>query len=251
MILDGYKRLLKSICCICGLTIEEIENLKIDDDLLKIALDKVISTLPDRHRKIIRIRYGLDDGILRTIDEVGNILNVSPERVRQIEMSAFRRLKNPGRFKFIRIVINGSTVDQMIFDQYDKIKELENTIELLRKRIKLIEQLIADVTLQLNNIALIDEPLETLNLSTRAYNCLCRANIKTIGDLIAMDSEKLFYIRNLGIKAYHEVAELANKVYGTSFATSDEDIEKMISDHQKQREMAKEEKKNETCDGKQ
>ena len=65
--------------------------------LLKKTVWEVLDTIPERERKVIILRFGLENGEARTLEEVGKILNVTRERVRQIEAKALRRLGNPVR----------------------------------------------------------------------------------------------------------------------------------------------------------
>lgn len=60
---------------------------------LKEDLDVVLSTLPERESKVLRMRYGLDDGYQRTLESIGNDFNVSRERIRQLEAKALRKLR--------------------------------------------------------------------------------------------------------------------------------------------------------------
>ena len=62
-------------------------------------LEKVIDSLNERERLVIRWRFGLDDGRMKTLQEIGDLMGVSRERVRQIESYAFRKLKNKKRTK--------------------------------------------------------------------------------------------------------------------------------------------------------
>lgn len=68
-------------------------------NLLKEQLAKVLKTLSEREEKVLRYRYGLDDGCPRTLEEVGKIFNVTRERIRQIEVKALRKLRHPSRRK--------------------------------------------------------------------------------------------------------------------------------------------------------
>ena len=65
--------------------------------LLKEQLEEVLSTLTDREQKVLRLRFGLDDGRARTLEEVGKEFNVTRERIRQIEAKALRKLRHPSR----------------------------------------------------------------------------------------------------------------------------------------------------------
>ena len=70
--------------------------------LLHEQLMDVLSTLTEREQKVLRLRFGLDDGRPRTLEEVGRQFNVTRERIRQIEAKALRKLRNPVRSKRIR-----------------------------------------------------------------------------------------------------------------------------------------------------
>jgi len=67
--------------------------------LLKEQLDEVLGSLSEREEKVLRFRYGLDDGCPRTLEEVGRIFKVTRERIRQIEVKALRKLRHPSRRK--------------------------------------------------------------------------------------------------------------------------------------------------------
>ena len=70
--------------------------------LLKEQLEEVMSTLTPREAKVLRLRFGLDDGKSRTLEEVGKEFNVTRERIRQIEAKALRKLRHPSRSKKLR-----------------------------------------------------------------------------------------------------------------------------------------------------
>ena len=65
--------------------------------MLKEQLNQVLSTLTDREEKVLRLRFGLEDGRSRTLEEVGQQFNVTRERIRQIEAKALRNLRHPNR----------------------------------------------------------------------------------------------------------------------------------------------------------
>lgn len=65
--------------------------------LLKNQVDEVLKTLTTREERVIRLRFGIDDGYHRTLEEVGNIFQVTRERIRQIEDKALRKLRHPSR----------------------------------------------------------------------------------------------------------------------------------------------------------
>ncbi|MDR1537866.1 MAG: RNA polymerase sigma factor RpoD [Clostridiales bacterium] len=70
--------------------------------LLKEQLFDVLESLTDREEKVLRLRFGLDDGRARTLEEVGKEFNVTRERIRQIEAKALRKLRHPSRSKKLK-----------------------------------------------------------------------------------------------------------------------------------------------------
>ena len=70
--------------------------------LLREQLDEVMSTLTPREAKVLRLRFGLDDGKARTLEEVGKEFDVTRERIRQIEAKALRKLRHPSRSKKLK-----------------------------------------------------------------------------------------------------------------------------------------------------
>jgi len=74
----------------------------VEQTFLRESLENVLSTLTPREEKILRLRFGFDDGIERTLEDVGKMFNVTRERIRQIENKALRKLRHPSRTKHIR-----------------------------------------------------------------------------------------------------------------------------------------------------
>ena len=70
--------------------------------LLKEQLVEVLGTLTEREQKVLRLRFGLDDGRARTLEEVGKEVNVTRERIRQIEAKALRKLRHPSRSRKLK-----------------------------------------------------------------------------------------------------------------------------------------------------
>ena len=71
-------------------------------ELLKEELANVLLTLTEREEKVLRLRFGLDDGQCRTLEEVGQIFGVTRERIRQIEAKALRKLRHPSRSRKLK-----------------------------------------------------------------------------------------------------------------------------------------------------
>ena len=70
--------------------------------VLREQLDEVLDTLTDREENVLRLRFGLDDGKMRTLEDVGKVFDVTRERIRQIEAKALRKLRHPSRSKQLR-----------------------------------------------------------------------------------------------------------------------------------------------------
>ena len=70
--------------------------------LLKEQIEEVLNTLNDREQKVLKLRFGLEDGRARTLEEVGKEFDVTRERIRQIEAKALRKLRHPSRSKKLR-----------------------------------------------------------------------------------------------------------------------------------------------------
>jgi RNA polymerase primary sigma factor len=71
-------------------------------ELLKEQLNEVLDTLSEREENVLRLRFGLDDGRTRTLEEVGKVFGVTRERIRQIEAKALRKLRHPSRSKRLK-----------------------------------------------------------------------------------------------------------------------------------------------------
>jgi len=78
------------------------------DILRKREVNKILSTLTEREAKILKLRFGIDTGYPRTLEEVGKIFRVTRERVRQIEAKAIRKLRHPSRSKIIKDYLNNN-----------------------------------------------------------------------------------------------------------------------------------------------
>ena len=72
------------------------------NEMLKDEISEVLLTLTEREEKVIRLRFGLEDGKPRTLEEVGQMFGVTRERIRQIEAKALRKLRHPSRSRKLR-----------------------------------------------------------------------------------------------------------------------------------------------------
>jgi len=70
--------------------------------LLREQLNEVLHTLTPREEQVLKLRFGLDDGRTRTLEEVGKVFNITRERIRQIEAKALRKLRHPSRSKRLK-----------------------------------------------------------------------------------------------------------------------------------------------------
>ena len=71
-------------------------------ELLREDLAEILCTLSPRERDVLRLRFGMDDGRQRTLEEVGQLFGVTRERIRQIEAKALRKLRHPNRSKRLK-----------------------------------------------------------------------------------------------------------------------------------------------------
>ncbi len=86
----------------------ETPDVVVDQNLLTEELTNVLNTLTPRERDVIRLRYGLDDGNMKTLDQIGHIFKVSRERIRQVEAKALRKLRHPNRNSVLKEYIRFS-----------------------------------------------------------------------------------------------------------------------------------------------
>ena len=152
-------------------------------------LVKIFETLSDKENYVLIKRYFRNkDFTINSYKEIGEELGVTPERVRQIEYKAIRKLKHPSRLRKFEYVFSSNK------------KELD---------IDYIKTMISDgVTFNFDEATLSakrDIPIEEMNLSVRSFNCLKRAGINTSGDLFDKTEAELMKVQNLGKKSLREV----------------------------------------------
>ncbi|PYS19130.1 MAG: RNA polymerase sigma factor RpoD, partial [Acidobacteria bacterium] len=78
---------------------------------LKEMTEQVLNTLTPREERIIKMRFGLEDGTEHTLEEVGQNFGVTRERIRQIEAKALRKLRHPSRNRRLRAFVDGTNRD--------------------------------------------------------------------------------------------------------------------------------------------
>lgn len=172
------------------------------------GLDHVLKDLRFYEQEVIRLRFEEE----KTLKEVGEVLNLSSERIRQIEAKALRRLRNPIRSRYLiqgYESASGELRDAIKAQRQQEIDEVNKEIDdILKKKREYIEIIInckdPNTALEISdNITLIDD----LELSVRAYKCLRRAGIYTIADLLKMNPDDIRKIRNLGRRSFEEICE--------------------------------------------
>ena len=84
-------------------------------------MEGVLATLSPRERDVLRLRYGIDDGRMKTLEEIGQIFDVTRERIRQIEAKALRKLRHPNR--------NGVLKEYRVF--YRPLREWEGNNKII------------------------------------------------------------------------------------------------------------------------
>lgn len=158
---------------------KEYENTPVvsDEDFERVMA--ALDLLTEKEKTVLVLRFGLDYGTPRTLEEVGKMLGVTRERIRQLEAKALRKMRTPSRlcklpalFGFVPPAEPESEVDKKVID--------------------------------INA----DTDIINLGLSVRAYNCLKRfAHINTIGDILNYPKEDWPKVKNLGHKSTLEIQE--------------------------------------------
>ena len=99
-----YARKMKALgAYVIGIRRTEKEKLEyLDEQYTMEQLDEVLDTLTEREQKVLRLRFGMNDGRARTLEEVGKEFDVTRERIRQIEAKALRKLRHPSRSRKLR-----------------------------------------------------------------------------------------------------------------------------------------------------
>jgi RNA polymerase primary sigma factor len=84
---------------------------QVSKSLLREDLESVLGTLSPRERDVLRLRYGLDDGRMKSLEEIGQIFNVTRERIRQIEAKALRKLRHPNRNSILKQYVRSDLLE--------------------------------------------------------------------------------------------------------------------------------------------
>lgn len=142
-----------------------------DRDILLSSVDKAISTLMPKEQEIVFIRYGLNGNGPMSRTDMATHFNVTRERIRQQEAKILRKLRHPIRAHYI------------ISKEQARHQELLKLAEKKKNAVKLLK---------------VDTAIEKVDMSVRLYNCLKRAGIDTIGQLVELSYDNLMEIRNMG-----------------------------------------------------
>ena len=156
----------------------------------------LLETLTLRERECIRLYF--KEGY--TLESIAKQKGVTRERVRQIIAKGLRRMKHPAKLKYLRY---GKELYELQNSVLKMKEDLQNKINIIAKRIAMPS--LCSVQVQ----AVEFTPIDVLELTVRSYNCLCRAGIETIGDLLSISEDDMRRIRNLGNKS---VAEILTKL---------------------------------------
>lgn len=182
-------------------------------DESELMLAMCMSKLTDREKLVIRERYFGK----KTLKEVGQIIGTAHERARQIEAKAIRKLRHPynpsgmiiryGAKAYVEMMINERVAE--IVKQ--KEAELEDAYQKKAQELEQGKDVVRALSAHKNRMAI---PIEELDLSVRAYNCLSRAGCKTVGDIITNypNYDDACRIRNFGHRSMNEVSERLSKM---------------------------------------
>lgn len=174
-----------------------------------VAVEYVLLQLTEREQTIVSHRY-LERMTLRAIAEKHGL---TTERIRQILTEAIFKIRHPSRSDILRRGISGilDLVRQQAFDAgYAKGYEEGYTKGFAQAKA-------AQTGTEYVERPYDSWPIEDLDLSVRAYNCLFRANIRTVQQISVMTYDELYRLRNMGIKSLNEIVQkMADLGYDTS-----------------------------------
>lgn len=179
------------------------------DQLMGISV--ALSSLTEQEETMIILRYKHG----ATLDQIGNFYGLTNERARQLIHQALRKLRHPARYRLI-----DQGLRRYIENEAEKRSELKVSNLLHLEYFRGYHDGIDAATIsdddkkKLINEKLLQTALSDLDISIRTFNTLSRANVKTLGDLLAYDSvDTIYKIRNMGHKSAVEIAKLLSR-YG-------------------------------------
>lgn len=196
--LSGIEKLYSDVFGVCA---DDVINTMPDD--ADETIEWVIKTLTPREEKVLKLRYGIEKDCRVSLEEVGNELNVTKERVRQIELKAIRKLRHKSRAEKLLL---GKGAFAQAESEYEK--EKAKRIEEYRDRFLMCDKQLVKQNREAekgNREIVENGTILDLDLSVRSYNCLWRAGIRTLKDLSELSREDLLKIRNLGRSCADEI----------------------------------------------
>ena len=180
------------------------------------GLEEAISTLTPREIKAIDLRYRKE----MSLEEVGEACGVGQERIRQITAKACRKLRHPSRMK---LIMYGKAALNKKMDLEDKEKELESLARELEQREANIKERERELEIEREERETmtrdgLDDSLEEMELTVRAYNCMARTGCRTVRDVAELVSKgNLLKVRNVGIHCANEILHRLKDKYGVDY----------------------------------
>lgn len=154
--------------------------------------------LTERQYRVIKLRFGFEDGECKTLEEVGKMFKLTRDRIRQIEATALRKIRQP---KYLKTLLPNYELRIKALQEVQYMKNLDDKLKADEEAAKS----------RVTNFDLLKASIDELELSVRSYNCLKRAGIDTIRQLSERSIEDLKKVRNLG---KHSLQEITDKLKG-------------------------------------
>lgn len=208
---------------VTGKSIYGVLNKLIYTDQFKLNVDKSMELLSKRTQKIIRLRYGLDDGIKHTRAEIGKIFNIKGDRARTLEESGIRYIKKSNRVNYLeKYTTIYKNVDNSLYEEL-LIRELENY--LFDDKYGIVNEFLNNLGIKMaikkspffnqnkkKGLQLENKPLEELNLDLRLKMCLERAGYTNLLEILPLkdNHDELLKIRNIGKMAAQRLTDWLN-----------------------------------------
>lgn len=168
------------------------------------SVETALDRLPEKERKTMRLRFGIGGYGPHSLEETAQEFGVTRERVRQIEINAIRKLQKPPLSKILTEGLYGYETNRKI-QEMEKQAALERAEKERQARLEAAQKRIQECAERTNGSTAADIPIEDLNLSTRSYNCLSRAGIRTLEDLMQRSDRDLFDLWGLGESSLKEI----------------------------------------------
>jgi len=166
------------------------------------GLFRTLASLGEREQEVLRMRF--DERL--TLEQCGKRLDITRERIRQVEAKAIRKLRHPSRVReFSSVPMTALAEKQADYDrlaiEYDRLAkafELVAGKEASRDTVETMAKAVDAYNI----------PVDALGLSVRTYNALRRVGKDTLGDIAEMTESQLYKVRNLGAKSRKEVVDV-------------------------------------------